>query len=134
MSYQKKIENKIRCPFEYGLQVFGGKWKARVLCLLNKYPALRFSEISQNMENIADGVLAATLKDLMEEELVTRTAYNEVPPRVEYSLTEKGLSVAPILKIICMWSGQYYTPTDELLSPCRDCEQNLARQQKRVKA
>lgn len=99
--YQKKLETDIRCPLEYGLELFGGKWKSRVICVLNEKGTLRYSGIRKEMLNITDAVLAATLKELIHDDLVVRRQYNEIPPRVEYALTEKGKSVVPILQSIC---------------------------------
>lgn len=95
--YKKKLENDIRCPLEYGLAVFGGKWKSRIICVLSARQRLRYSEIRREMYNITDAVLAATLKDLIEDGIVDRKSYDEIPPKVEYSLTSKGKSVIPIL-------------------------------------
>lgn len=71
---------------------------------------LRYSEIRREMGNITDAVLAAILKGLIGNGIVERRSYDEIPPRVEYSLTEKGASVVPILQSICRWGG-YFTRT-----------------------
>ena len=74
------------------------------------------------MYNITDAVLASTLKDLVEDGIVERKSYDEIPPRVEYSLTEKGLSVIPILHSICKWAGAYFEDEHEhTLSQCQQC-------------
>lgn len=99
--YKKKLEDDIRCPLEYGLTLFGGKWKSRIICVLSANEKLRYSEIRKEMYNITDAVLAATLKELIEAGIIERKSYDEIPPRVEYYLTEKGKSVAPILQSIC---------------------------------
>ena len=98
--YKKKLEEDIRCPLEYGLAIFGGKWKSRIICVLSANEKLRYSQIRKEMYNITDAVLSATLKDLMEDGIVDRKSYDEIPPRVEYSLTQKGKSVVPILQRI----------------------------------
>lgn len=121
--YQKKLESDIRCPLEYGLEVFGGKWKSRVICVLNEKGTLRYGGIRKEMKNITDAVLAATLKELLADDLIIRKSYNEIPPRVEYSLSEKGQSVVPILQSICRWSGIFYKEdTDHLMSQCERCD------------
>lgn len=102
--YHKKLESDIRCPLEYGLEVFGGKWKSRVICVLADKKTLRYSELRAELVNITDAVLSTTLKALIADDIVSRKSYDEIPPRVEYSLTEKGLSVMPILQSICDWS------------------------------
>ena len=60
--YQRKLEKDIRCPLEYGLEVFGGKWNSRIICVLAAKKVLRYSEIRKEMGNITDAVLASSLK------------------------------------------------------------------------
>ena len=112
MAYQKKTTNLIRCPFEYALQIFGGKWKSRIICLLHNMGPLRFNRISDEMGKIGDSVLAAALQELQENGIVSRAVYGEVPPRVEYSLTPAGEDLLPIYYEIARWS-QRHLPEDE---------------------
>ena len=121
--YQPKLEKDIRCPLEYGLDIFGGKWKSRTICVLAQSKVLRYSELRKEMTNITDAVLASTLKELINANIVARKQYNEIPPRVEYSLTEKGQSVIPILQSICRWSGAYHKEDSEnTLLQCQKCD------------
>lgn len=121
--YQRKLEKDIRCPLEYGLEVFGGKWKSRIICVLAAKEVLRYSELRKEMGNITDAVLASTLKELIASQIVTRRSYDEIPPRVEYSLTEKGQLVVPILQSICRWSGAFYKDDSEnTMIQCRKCD------------
>ncbi|MCD7856129.1 MAG: helix-turn-helix transcriptional regulator [Clostridiales bacterium] len=121
--YKKKLEADIRCPLEYGLEIFGGKWNSRIICVLANKEKLRYSELRREMGNITDAVLASTLKGLISKGLVVRKSYDEMPLRVEYSLTEKGLSVVPILQSICKWSGQFYRDESEnTMIQCRKCD------------
>lgn len=121
--YQKKLPRDIRCPLEHGLEVFGGKWNSRVICVLSAMGTLRYSEIRAEMGNITDAVLAATLKDLIKNEMIARKSYNEIPPRVEYSLTERGESIVPILQSICRWTGAFYhEDPDMLMVQCEKCD------------
>ena len=123
--YQHKLDRDIRCPLEYGLEVFGGKWKSRVICVLAEKQVLRYSEIRREMANITDAVLASTLKELIADDILCRKSYDEIPPRVEYSLTEKGVSVVPILQSICRWSGAYHKEENEnALLQCQKCDYN----------
>lgn len=121
--YQKKLEKDIRCPLEYGMEIFGGKWNSRVLCVLDAMDHLRYSELRKEMGNITDAVLNSTLKQLTAAGMVSRKSYDEIPPRVEYSLTEKGKSVIPILQSICRWAGIYYKdePSQTMIQ-CRKCD------------
>lgn len=121
--YQKKLDNDIRCPLEYGLSVFGGKWKSRIICVLATKKSLRYSELRKEMANITDAVLANNLKELIADGIILRQSYDEIPPRVEYSLTDKGESVVPILQSICQWSGVFYKKeTDTSMSQCQRCD------------
>ncbi len=121
--YQRKLEKEIRCPLEYGLEVFGGKWNSRIICVLAAKEVLRYSELRKEMGNITDAVLASALKSLIADEIVMRKSYDEIPPRVEYSLTEKGISVVPILQSICHWSGAFYKEdTDNIMIQCQKCD------------
>ncbi|AVK49372.1 HxlR family transcriptional regulator [Clostridium sp. MF28] len=121
--YQKKLDKDIRCPLEYGLEIFGGKWKSRIICVLNEKKVLRYSEIRKEMMNITDAVLASALKELIRDEIVHRKSYDEIPPRVEYSLTKNGESVVPILQSICVWSGIFHKKdNDYVLTQCQKCD------------
>lgn len=121
--YKPKTEKDIRCPLEYGLDVFGGKWKSRIICVLADKEFLRYSMIRREMCNITDAVLATTLKELIRDGIVNRKQYDEIPPRVEYSLTEKGKSVVSILQSICQWSEIYYKEsTENQMSQCQKCD------------
>ncbi|MCH4096829.1 MAG: helix-turn-helix transcriptional regulator [Acidaminococcus provencensis] len=122
--YKKKMEEDIRCPLEYGLELFGGKWKSRILCVFASQGNLRYSQLRREMSNITDAVLATTLKELLQAGMIARKAYEEIPPHVEYSLTAKGRSAVPILQEICQWSGLFYkeTTTAHPLTQCERCD------------
>lgn len=120
--YEPKLEKDIRCPLEYGLALFGGKWKSRIICVLAEKGVLRYSSLRKEMVNITDTVLAAALKELITDEIISRKQYDEIPPRVEYTLTDKGTSVVPILRSICKWSGMYHNEDSEnTLLQCQKC-------------
>ncbi|MBM7871401.1 DNA-binding HxlR family transcriptional regulator [Clostridium pascui] len=123
--YKPKLEKEIRCPLEYGLDIFGGKWNSRIICVLAEKHILRYSEIRKEMTDITDAVLAATLKSLISDNIVRREQYNEIPPKVEYSLTDKGKSVVPILQSICRWSGAYHkNESEHIMAQCQKCDYN----------
>lgn len=121
--YKPKLEKEIRCPLEYGLDIFGGKWNSRIICVLAEKHILRYSEIRKEMTDITDAVLATTLKNLISDNIVRREQYNEIPPKVEYSLTDKGKSVVPILQSICKWSGAYHkNESEHIMTQCQKCD------------
>lgn len=121
--YKPKLEKDIRCPLEYGLDIFGGKWKSRVICVLAGIGTLRYGELRKEMANITDAVLSTTLKELIADEIIERKSYDEIPPKVEYSLTVKGASIVPILQSICKWSGAYHKDNNgNVMTQCQKCD------------
>ena len=101
--YKPKLEKDIRCPLEYGLDLFGGKWKSRIICVLASQKTLRYSVIRQELHDITDAALVITLKELQAAGIIARQQFAEIPPKVEYKLTKKGKSIVPILQSICKW-------------------------------
>lgn len=94
------------CPVETTLMLIGDKWK--VLILRDLMPGTkRFGELKKSVGSVSQKVLTAQLRDLEEKGLVSRKVYAEVPPRVEYSLTELGKSLSPILDAMREW-GEHY--------------------------
>lgn len=97
--------------------------KSRILCVLSANERLRYSEIRKEMYNIMDAVLASTLKDLIEDGMIARKSYDEIPPKVEYTLTKKGKSAVPILHSICQWSDIFYKEDSENeMVQCQKCD------------
>lgn len=78
---------------------------------------MRYKEIRDNLDGLTDAVLAATLRDMVNDRIVDRRQYNEIPPRVEYSLSEKGASAHKILRSICCWAVRYCPLPEESLPP-----------------
>lgn len=94
------------CPVEATLDVIGGKWKPLILWQL-RAEKLRFSRLRQSMQGISPKMLTKQLRELEEDGLLLREAYPEIPPRVEYSLTEFGKTVLPVLDALCEWGNGY---------------------------
>lgn len=123
MPHKRKLEKDIRCPLEYGLDVFGGRWKSRIVCVLAAKRTLRYSELRGEMTNISDAVLSSSLKELIADDLVARRSFEEIPPHVKYSLTQKGESVVPILQSICHWAGMFHREvTADAPRQCQRCD------------
>lgn len=94
------------CPVETTLSLIGDKWK--VLILRDLLPGTkRFGELKRSIGSVSQKVLTAQLRDMEEKGLVTRTVYAVVPPRVEYTLTETGYSLRPILDAMERWGTDY---------------------------
>lgn len=102
--YERKIPKEIHCPIERGLDIFGGKWKSRIICVLAHKGKMRYNGFKQEMVNVTDTALSAALKELATDGMVSRTQYEEIPPRVEYALTPRGMSAVPILEMVAVWA------------------------------
>ena len=115
MSYEKFLkELKVgietpsgNCPVTPGLTLFQGKWTDQVLYVLCIYDTIRFGELKRNLPGVTNTMLTATLKDLEAKNIVHREQFNEVPPHVEYSLTEKGRDLYPIFYAMMNWGYKY---------------------------
>lgn len=97
----KKV-NEINCPVAAMLQLIGGKWKPVILYCLRS-DTRRFGEIGARIPSISRKVLTDQLKELEEDNLIQRKHFKEIPPRVEYSLTELGKSMAPVFTEMEKW-------------------------------
>lgn len=91
------------CPVEITLKLIGSKWKLLILRNLINSNVLRFSELARGINGISQKMLTQHLRQMQLDGLVLRTVYAEVPPRVEYSLTEKGMSLKPIIDAMHDW-------------------------------
>ncbi len=95
-----------KCPLSYAMSLIGGKWKMQIICALNNKGALRYNELRRTMDKISNTVLAASLKEMDEEGLVTRKVYMEVPIKVEYATTELCDKLMPILEGLSDWGEE----------------------------
>ena len=95
------------CHVKKGLLVFEGKWNACVLYELIKTPNRRFGELRKAIPPISNTMLTSTLKNLEHLGLIKRVQFNEIPPHVEYSLTESGRAIIPVFDAIEHWSKEY---------------------------
>ncbi|WP_226003494.1 winged helix-turn-helix transcriptional regulator [Paenibacillus sp. BJ-4] len=93
-------------PVEATLEVIGGKWKVVILCHLDKGEK-RTSELKRLMPGITQKMLTQQLRELEEDGVVKRSIYEQLPPKVVYSLTEYGWSLKPILDTMCAWGEQH---------------------------
>lgn len=101
------IDNKnYICSLDYGIDLIKNKWKAILICFLNDKPQ-RFLELQRLAKGISQKVLTERLRELENDGLVDRTVYQEIPPKVEYFLTDKGLQLYKILNSLELWSKEY---------------------------
>jgi DNA-binding HxlR family transcriptional regulator len=94
------------CPVEAALDVIGGKWKPLILWALGDN-VLRFNELQKGLPGVNTKMLTKQLRELEQDGVITRTVYPEVPPRVEYAITDFGRTLIPILQALCNWGAQY---------------------------
>ncbi len=94
------------CPVAEAAKLFGDKWTLIVLRDLADGPR-RFTELAHSGEGISPSVLTARLRELEERRLITRTSYNEIPPRVEYALTQKGLDALPVVDALRAYGARW---------------------------
>jgi len=93
------------CPISYTLSIVGGKWKWVLMWILSTKGTQRYGEIRKLLPNISHKILIQHLKDLEASGLLSRKEYSQVPPKVEYSLTDKGQTLIPILELMSDWGS-----------------------------
>lgn len=106
MSESKAVKELPACPVETTLTLIGDKWKVLILRDLLT-GTKRFGELKKSIGNVSQKVLTAQLRAMEENGLLTRTVYAEVPPRVEYTLTDLGKGLKPILDAMWNWGEEY---------------------------
>lgn len=103
------LEPKVGC-IASAMEIIGNKWTALILRDLSTGPK-RFSELEKSVGSINPRTLSQRLDDLEQHAIVTKTSYAEVPPRIEYTLTEKGQDLVPVLRQMAAWGDKYYDAT-----------------------
>ena len=98
------MKQTTECPAERAVYFLGGKWKIRILFNLSQKKKIRFGELKKDLKTITQQMLSKQLKELETDGIVNRKVHQVVPPKVEYSLTEFGLSVIPILRSFSEWN------------------------------
>lgn len=109
---QKRVlsigDKEYACSFEIAMDLIGSKWKPILVWHLGTKEVLRFNEIRKLLPKITQKMLTQQLRELEHDQLVHREVYPQVPPKVEYSLTEFGQTLMPILRMMCQWGETYY--------------------------
>lgn len=95
-------------PFAYAISLIEGKWKMHILFWLWKKETMRYGELKKALGSVSNKILSNQLKELESDGLITRTGYHQVPPRVDYSLTETGFSLIPVLQGLCNWGHEHF--------------------------
>ncbi|KAF6629991.1 helix-turn-helix domain-containing protein [Paenibacillus sp. LX16] len=101
--YKGKVKNIQDTPFGYTLSVIGGKWKMVTMYLLAENQPVRFNDMKRQIGAITFKTLSSQLKELEADGMVIRKEYPQVPPKVEYSLTDKAKTLLSVLEGLCEW-------------------------------
>lgn len=109
------------CPLRLAMDIIGGKWRLSIICLLKDGRPMRYNQIKRGVCGITNVMLSQSLKHLEEYNIVHREQYNEVPVRVEYSLTQNGRTLLSVLEQLSDWGNQYIDKHDEYISHCDNC-------------
>lgn len=107
LAHEKNLEKYScieTCPVRNIISRFSSKWSILILCVLSENETTRFNAIGRAIPDISPKVLTSTLKNLEKDGLVRRDFFPQIPPRVEYSLTEKGRSLMPLIKSLIDWA------------------------------
>ena len=105
-SVQTSVEKKYNIGVEVTMDVIGGKWKPIILCNL-RHQVMRTSELLRAIPNISQKMLTQQLRELEQDNIVDRKSYHQIPPKVEYSLSDYGESLGEILDLLCSWGEQH---------------------------
>ena len=106
ISFMKAHPN-MTCPIKHTLDIIGGKWKLFIVLQLFGSEQLRFSQLSKNIPGITNTVLSGCLRDMEKDGIILRHQFNEIPPHVEYSLTEMGKDLLPVFYEITKWGFKH---------------------------
>lgn len=108
MAYEKKIPIDLDCPLRLTMSLIESKWKSCILDELRSSESFRPSEIHRLLPEAAPRVLDIQLKEMVEDGLITKTIYPELPPRSEYTITELGKSLLPIIDAMLKWGQDHF--------------------------
>lgn len=114
-SYMRAHTEITTCPIRRTLGVMGGKWKIFIILQLFQAPSLRFGELSRGVEGITNTMLSTCLRELERDGMVEREQFNEIPPHVEYRLTDEGKSLSSVLLALANWGLEH--PANATLFP-----------------
>jgi DNA-binding HxlR family transcriptional regulator len=96
------------CPVSYALGLLNGKWKLQIVHYVNMNKTIRFNSLRRKLEGISNLMLARSLQEMEIDKIINRHQYNEMPPRVEYSLTELGKAVIPTIDQLGKWGEEVW--------------------------
>ncbi|PWR70350.1 winged helix-turn-helix transcriptional regulator [Methanospirillum lacunae] len=117
MESSVKHEIKSKCLVELFIETLGSKWKILIIWHLRNSP-LRFTDLQKKMHNVNSNTLTFNLRELENQKIITRTIFPEIPPRVEYALTEHGKALFPVFDAIRVWGAEYLESEGMTMDVC----------------
>lgn len=109
--YKNNFDN---CPLTFALNLIGGKWRLPIIWALNKNGTMRYNQLKRSIYGITNMMLTQSLKELETDGIINRRQYMEIPPRVEYSLTDNGEKLIPALKALADWGNKMKSNQGEI--------------------
>ena len=106
LKFMKEIEHRVNCAIDATMSVIEGRWKGTILCMLFKNGKMRFSELQKDIGEITSRILTKQLKELEEDGMLRRNVDTSGKIKVEYSLTERGMSIIPVLYSMAEWGAR----------------------------
>jgi len=107
-------KNSSICPLTYALDLIGGKWRLPIIWALSQNETLRYNELKRKIDGITNMMLSQCLKEMEASGLINRQQFMEIPPRVEYSLTEEGKNLIPALVSLAKWGKHMKSKNGQL--------------------
>ena len=107
LNSMRESDSNQECPVKCTLEIIGGKWKLRILAQLLRKEVVRFNQLKREISGITNTMLSNSLHELEQDGIINRNQYNEMPVRVEYTLTERGKSLLPLLYELTTWWKNY---------------------------
>ena len=108
------------CPIKHLVTVFGGKWKLPAVCIIANCAPVRYGQIKRELGSITNMMLSKTLKELEKDGVICRKQYNEVPPHVEYTLSDAGKTILPVLNEMGKWATTQMKKKN-IMPSCTSC-------------
>lgn len=106
----KEVEEKLRCenicPMEFTMDVIAGKWKLVILWHIYDKEIIRYGELKKCVGKITHKMLSNKLKELVSDDIIHKKIYHQIPPKVEYSLTEEGQTLIPVMNMLVKWGAE----------------------------
>lgn len=116
------ILSKKLCPIRYSLDLIGGKWKLAIICLLAGEMPVRYGSMKRRLQGITDMMLSQSLRELEANNMVNRKQYNEIPPKVEYTLTDEAKKLIGTLQMLAGWGIEQMEKNSAGEKFCEECQ------------